>query len=101
MLRRINFFFCILFLPGVVLADEGKVLRVYAPDYFSSEWGPGPIIQESFEKICDCELKLSTGDLLPRIRLEGKAILADVVIGLDTDISEVAREAGIFVEHDQ
>ena len=28
-------------------------LTVYAPDYFTSEWGPGPKIKQAFEKICD------------------------------------------------
>ncbi|MEE2774845.1 MAG: thiamine ABC transporter substrate binding subunit [Pseudomonadota bacterium] len=101
MARFVCVFLTFLTFSGVAFGDEKKVLNVYAPDYFSSEWGPGPIIEESFQKICNCDLKFTTGDLLPRIRLEGKSISADIVIGLDTGISQVAREADIFSKHDQ
>ena len=53
------------------LADT-PVLTVYAGDYFTSEWGPGPVVEAEFEKVCDCDLQFSTGDLLPRLLLEGK-----------------------------
>ena len=32
---------------------ETPVLTVYAPDYFASEWGPGPAIEAEFEKHAD------------------------------------------------
>ncbi|MEL7517309.1 MAG: thiamine ABC transporter substrate-binding protein, partial [Pseudomonadota bacterium] len=60
------------------MADT-PVLTVYAGDYFTSEWGPGPIIEAEFEKVCDCDLEWSTGDLLPRLLLEGERTKADVV----------------------
>ncbi|MEC7669830.1 MAG: thiamine ABC transporter substrate-binding protein, partial [Pseudomonadota bacterium] len=28
---------------------QDNVLTVYAPDYITSEWGPGPKIEELFE----------------------------------------------------
>ena len=31
-------------------------LTVYAPDYFTSEWGPGPSIESKFEETCNCDL---------------------------------------------
>ena len=44
---------------SMALADA-PVLTVYAPDYFASEWGPGPSIEAAFEKnaIAICSLKL-------------------------------------------
>ena len=70
---------------------ETPVLTVYAGDYFTSEWGPGPKIEAGFEEICECDLEFSTGDLMPRLLLEGARTKADVVIGLTTDVTAKAR----------
>ncbi|MFK7874864.1 MAG: thiamine ABC transporter substrate binding subunit [Paracoccaceae bacterium] len=80
---------------------ETPVLTVYAGDYFTSEWGPGPKIEAGFEEICNCDLQWSTGDLLPRLMLEGARTKADVVIGLTSDVSKKARETGLFAPHGQ
>ena len=82
----------LIFLTGIFLATLASankpVLTVYAPDYFVSEWGPGPSIEEAFEKTCECDLKFSAGDLLPRLILEGSSTEADIDIGLKTDVSK-------------
>ena len=80
---------------------ETPVLTVYAGDYFTSEWGPGPIIEAEFEKVCDCDLQWSTGDLLPRLLLEGERTKADVVIGLTSDVTARARATELFAPHGQ
>lgn len=80
---------------------ETPVLTVYAGDYFTSEWGPGPVIEAEFEKICACDLEFSTGDLLPRLLLEGARTKADVVIGLTSDVTAKARATGLFAPHGQ
>lgn len=80
---------------------QTPVLTVYAPDYFTSEWGPGPKIEEAFEKTCECDLQYSAGDLLPRLLLEGERTKADIVIGLNTDVTKRARETGLFAAHGQ
>ena len=80
---------------------ETPVLTVYAGEYFTSEWGPGPAIETGFEAICGCDLQFSTGDLLPRLLLEGARTQADVVIGLSTDVLARARAAGLFAPHGQ
>ncbi|MFV0408208.1 MAG: thiamine ABC transporter substrate binding subunit [Paracoccus sp. (in: a-proteobacteria)] len=82
------------------LADKPE-FTVYAPEYFASEWGPGPKIEAGFEASCACDLKFVTGDLLPRIMLEGDRTEADVVIGLNTDVTKRARETGLFAPHGQ
>lgn len=78
---------------------QDAVLTVYAPDYFVSEWGPGSRIEELFEARCDCDLQFKPGDLLPRLLLEGERTEADVVIGLNTDVTQRARESGLFAPH--
>ena len=80
---------------------ETPVLSVYAPDYFTSEWGPGPSIEAAFEQTCACDLRFSAGDLLPRLMLEGPSTDADIVIGLNTDVTKKARSTGLFAPHGQ
>ena len=80
---------------------ETPVLTVYAGDYFTSEWGPGPKIEAGFEEICECDLEFSTGDLMPRLLLEGSRTKADVVIGLTTDVTAKARATDLFAPHGQ
>ncbi|TJZ93264.1 thiamine ABC transporter substrate-binding protein [Paracoccus gahaiensis] len=94
-----------LLLAGPVLANpaiaQDRVLTVYASDYVASEWGPGPAIEEGFEAICDCDLQFVTGDILPRILMEGEGTQADIVFGLNTDMTARARASGLFAPHGQ
>ena len=76
--------FYLYFLPVFSLA-ETPVLTIYAPDYFVSEWGPGPKIEQEFEKKCNCDLKFIPGEPLSRVMLEGKSTNADILLGLSYD----------------
>jgi len=91
------------FVAGMCVATtavaDTPVLTVYAPDYFGSEWGPGPGIEAAFEARCGCDLQYKTGDLLPRILLEGSGTEADVAIGFNTDVTKRARASGLFAPH--
>jgi len=82
-------------------AAAAETLTVYAPDYFASEWGPGPAIEAAFEAECGCDLEYVTGDVLPRLLLEGERTRADVAIGLYSDVTKKARESGLFAPHGQ
>ncbi|MDO5630534.1 MAG: thiamine ABC transporter substrate binding subunit [Paracoccus sp. (in: a-proteobacteria)] len=88
-------------LASPAMAQDRPVLTVYAGDYITSEWGPGPKIEEEFEKFCECDLQFVAGDILPRILMEGARTQADIVFGLNTDTTARAREAGIFAPHGQ
>jgi thiamine transport system substrate-binding protein len=78
-------------------------LTVYTYDSFTAEWGPGPAVEAAFEAECGCELDfVSVADgvaLLNRLRLEGQSTRADIVLGLDTNLTEEARETGLFSPH--
>ena len=89
-----------LFTASMTLA-QAPILTIYAPDYFASEWGPGPAIEAAFEESCSCDLQFKTGDVMSRIILEGERTEADAVIGLNTDITKKARETGLFAAHGQ
>jgi len=84
-------------------AQDRPVLTVYTYDSFVSDWGPGPAVKTAFEETCDCELKfVGAGDgaaLLARVRLEGARTDADIVLGLDTNLTEAAKATGLFAEH--
>lgn len=84
------------------LADAPR-LTIYTYDSFVSDWGPGPAVVEAFEAACDCELNLvGVGDgaaLLARLQLEGARSDADIVLGLDTNLTARARATGLFAPH--
>ncbi|MCR8550749.1 thiamine ABC transporter substrate binding subunit [Salipiger sp. P9] len=92
-----------IFAAGLLSASaalaETPVLTVYAGDSIVSEWGPGPRIEEMFEAQCNCDLQFKPGDLLPRLLLEGDRTEADIVFGLNTDVTRKARESGLFAPH--
>jgi thiamine transport system substrate-binding protein len=80
-----------------------KVLTIYTYESFTSEWGPGPKVAEAFEKTCACKVEyVSVADgveLLTRLKLEGAASKADVVLGLDTNLISEAKATGFFAPH--
>ena len=84
-------------------AQDRPVLTVYTYDSFVSDWGPGPAVEEAFEAQCACDLQfVGAGDgaaLLSRLRLEGARTDADIVLGLDTNLTAAARETGLFAPH--
>ena len=83
------------------LAQDKPVLTVYAGDSVVSEWGPGPAIEKGFEAFCACDLQFVPGDILPRIMMEGAGTDADIVFGLNTDLTARARASGLFAPHGQ
>jgi thiamine transport system substrate-binding protein len=78
-------------------------LVVYTYDSFTSDWGPGPQVKEAFEANCECTLELvglSDGvAMLNRLRLEGANSRADVLLGIDTNLTVEARASGLFDSH--
>ncbi|AUR00817.1 thiamine ABC transporter substrate binding subunit [Phaeobacter inhibens] len=83
-------------------ADTPELI-VYTYDSFVSNWGPGPAVEKAFEATCGCDLKLvGAGDgaaLLARVKLEGARSDADVVLGLDTNLTAAAKATGLFADH--
>ena len=92
------------FLASATAASaETPVLTVYTYDSFVSDWGPGPAVEAAFEETCACDLQfVGAGDgaaLLARIKLEGQRSDADIVLGLDTNLTAAAAETGLFAQH--
>jgi thiamine transport system substrate-binding protein len=95
-------FFTLAGMPAAVAADL-PVLTVYTYNSFVSEWGPGPQVKKAFEAECACRLDFVGVEdgvvLLSRLRLEGASSKADVVLGLDTNLTAEAAATGLFATH--
>jgi thiamine transport system substrate-binding protein len=93
--------FALLALVSPAAAKE--TLTIYTYDSFVADWGPGPKVKEAFEKTCDCTIEwVAPGDgvaMLNRLKLEGANTKADVVLGLDTNLTAEAAATGLFGKH--
>ncbi|PTE08923.1 thiamine ABC transporter substrate binding subunit [Mesorhizobium helmanticense] len=90
-------------LAGSVPASAQDKLTVYTYESFTADWGPGPAVKKEFEAECGCTVDfVSVADgvaLLNRVRLEGAATKADIVLGLDTNLTTEAKATGLFAPH--
>ena len=88
---------------SMAYAADKPTLTIYTYDSFTSEWGPGPAIEKAFEAQCDCDLNFVALDssigILGRVQLEGASSKADIVLGLDTNLTDIARKTGLFQPH--
>jgi len=84
-------------------AADKPTLVIYTYDGFAAEWGPAPKVKAEFEKTCDCVLDFVATDtsigILRKIQLEGKNTKADIALGLDTNLIDVANKTGLFAPH--
>ena len=82
---------------------KAEKLTIYTYDSFVSEWGPGPIIEKQFEETYEIDLELvavdSAATLLNKVILEGENTKADIVLGLDMNLFESAKESDLFDKH--
>ena len=104
-MRRISLTILTALAMGLVLpAAAQDSLTVYTYDSFTSDWGPGPVVEAAFEAECGCEVDfVAVADgvaLLNRLRLEGENTEADIVLGLDTNLIVDAKDTGLFVPHE-
>lgn len=92
-----------LFTSLTAAAEAKDTLTIYTYESFVSEWGPGAQIQTAFEKTCDCTVEwVAVTDgvaMLNRLKLEGNSTKADVVLGLDTNLTAEAIGTGLFGAH--
>ncbi|MCV2863150.1 thiamine ABC transporter substrate binding subunit [Defluviimonas sp. WL0075] len=91
--------------PFSAVAQDKPVLTIYTYDSFVSEWGPGPAVEAAFEADCGCDVQfVGSGDgaaLLARLLIEGKDSPADIVLGIDTNLTAEAAASGLFAPHAQ
>ena len=100
-MKKISLF---LFLFIFSISSSAKeTLTIYTYDSFTSEWGPGPIVEKKFEEKFDLDLEFvsagSAATLLIKIILEGSSTKADIVLGLDMNLLEEAKNTDLFIGH--
>ncbi len=100
-----NFRFLVAILLALSFSAQAATpkLVVYTYDSFTSDWGPGPQVKKAFEAQCACELELLGLDdgvsIMNRLKLEGSRSRADLVLGLDTNLTAEAAATGLFEDH--
>ena len=99
-MRYLIIIFSILFLTHSIKAEK---LTVYTYDSFVSEWGPGPLIEKTFEEKYSVDLELiavdSAATLLNKVILEGSNTKADIILGLDMNLFNSAENSELFTAH--
>lgn len=82
---------------------EPEVLSLYCYDSFASDWGPGPILAAAFEEQTGIKVEMiAPGDavtLLNQLILEKENPRADLVIGLDNNLTDRVLEADILIPY--
>ena len=90
-------------LAASAAAEDGPDLTIYTYDSFVSDWGPGPAVESAFEEACGCDVAfIAAGDgasILSRLKLEGGRTEADIVLGLDTNLTAAAAASGLIAPH--
>ena len=99
-MKTILFFLTTLFISFSIYAEK---LTIYTYDSFVSEWGPGPIIEKIFEEKHNADLEFvavdSAATLLNKVILEGDTSKADIVLGLDMNLFDLAEQSELFTTH--
>ena len=97
MIKEIIILFFIL-LNTVAHADN--ILKVGTYDSFAAEWGPGPDIEDGFEKICNCDLQFiatsQAGSLSSDIFTNGK----DVILGVEHNDFDISYNDDLWTYYD-
>ena len=99
-MKTILIFFTSFFISFSIYAEK---LTIYTYDSFVSEWGPGPIIEKTFEEKHNVVVEFvavdSAATLLNKVILEGDTSKADIVLGLDMNLFDLAEQSELFTSH--
>ena len=90
-------------LAAPAAAQEKPALTVYTYASFTGKYGPGKALKDAFEKQCACALNFVTTDdgaqLVARLKLEGEATRADIVLGIDNQLVADMAATGLIAPH--
>ena len=99
-MKTIIIFLTTLFISFSIYAEK---LTIYTYDSFVSEWGPGPIIEKIFEEKHNADIEFvavdSASTLLNKVILEADTSKADIVLGLDMNLFDLAEQSELFTTH--
>lgn len=92
-------------IAALSLHASAKELNILTYSSFNSDWGPAPKITAPFEAACDCTINwISAEDsvmMLRRLQLEGEALDADVIVGLDNQSIAEALDTHLIATLDR
>ena len=75
-------------------------LVIWTSDSFLSNWGPGPAVAEKFEELTGIKITweghAGAGTALSRLLHEGSSADADIIIGIDQNLSARLLESGLL-----
>jgi len=78
--------------------NDSVVIWTY--DSFTSEWGPGPLVSDTFLEKTGINITWvshgDAGEILSRLLYEGKNAGADIILGLDQLLAIRALDSGLF-----
>jgi len=101
-MKKLSLLLSSLALCGAASAAD---LTVYTYDSFNADWGPGPKLEEAFEAQCKCDMEFVVVEdgvsILNRLKIEGERSKADVILGIDDSLLEIARQTDLIAEHEQ
>ena len=84
-------------------AQDKPVLNVMTYAGLAGKYGSGPKLKAGFEAVCGCTLTFTGvddgGTMLARLKLEGAAATADVLLGIDLNFLAEAKATGLFAPH--
>ena len=90
----------LLFILLNTVAHADNILKVGTYDSFAAEWGPGPDIEDGFEKICNCDLQFiatsQAGSLSSDIFTNGK----DVILGVEHNDFDISYNDDLWTYYD-
>ena len=99
-MKTLIIFLTTLFISFSIYAEK---LTIYTYDSFVSEWGPGPIIEKIFEEKHNADIEFvavdSAATLLNKVILEADTSKADIVLGLDMNLFDLAEQSELFTTH--
>ncbi|GMO50528.1 MAG: thiamine ABC transporter substrate binding subunit [Termitinemataceae bacterium] len=83
--------------------EAGNTITIWTYDSFVSEWGPGDNIASRFKEKTGIAINWEgvddAGVLVSRLLLEGDGAKADIVLGIDQNLSERALKTGLFEDY--
>ena len=83
--------------------DDAKQLIIWTYDSFTSEWGPGASVSAAFEKKYGIKINWvshgDAGEMAARFILEGKNSGADIILGIDQNLSRRVLDSELLEEY--
>lgn len=100
LIKKFFFIFLIIYENSLYAEKLLPSLTIYTYSSFFNAWGPGLVIKKNFELKYNCKVKFiameSSISMLNKLRIEGTHSQADIILGLDNNVIEIAEKTNLF-----